>query len=324
METQANYKLAIATADDFFKKAQYDQAKASYQKALCLIPADAYASTQVNKVDMIVSDQLKKLNDQKSKQEAYDKAIVDAEKYKVIKNYDLAKTSFQKAAAIFPEKPYPTQKIAEIDKAQQGLKLDADYNKLLDEANKLYAAKSYDHARDKFKAAQALKPKEPLPGQKVTEIEKILAQLDADNKKKEENERNYNVSLEKANALFDQGKYDLAKPEYEKALALIPGEEFPKQRLARILEIKNMLAKEAAKPKPQVNAKTAPIAPGALQDLKFANENERELYLKSLLAKYPPGITCETYKEKYRIITRYVIIRENNANDFRKVQFSWG
>ena len=42
------------------------------------------------------------------------------------------------------------------------------------------------------------------------------------------------------------------------------------------------------------------------------------------MAKYPAGITCEIYKEKNRTVTRYIVVRENQATDYREVRYNWG
>jgi hypothetical protein len=103
----------------------------------------------------------------------------------------------------------------------------------------------------------------------------------------------------------------------------MPDETFPKQRIAKINEIKSLLTK-SNKPTVIVPVKPTPVGVSKLTDLKFQSKSEREQYLKELLAKYPAGITCEIYKEKTRTITRYIVIRENEANDFREIKYNWG
>ena len=40
-----------------------------------------------------------------------------------------------------------------------------------------------------------------------------------------------------------------------------------------------------------------------------------------LLKKYPEGVTLEKYDEKYRETSRYIIIRDNQAQEFRQIRF---
>ena len=138
-------------------------------------------------------------------------------------------------------------------------------------------------------------------------------------KKRILDEKNYNEAIAKANDLFDKAQYDQSKKEYERSLTIMPNEVFPKQRIAKINEIKSLLAKDA-----KGGDKTGAAKEAKIVDLKFKNDNERQTYLKELLAKYPAGVTCEVYKEKNRTVTRYIIIRENQANDFREIKYNWG
>ncbi len=322
-EIEKNYQQAITTADGNFQKKQFEQAKSAYNQALSYKANDKYALDQIAKADKEISDQLKKLSDQKARQDAYDKAIADADKYYNLKDYNNSRTSYQTAQAIFTDKPYPKQRIDEIDKILKQQANDKNYKSLLDEANDLYSNKNYEAAKAKYKEASLIKPEELTPTDKIKEIDKILAQKDAEKQKQIQNENNYNDELTKANNLFDKAQYDAAKKEYEKALTFMPDEAFPKQKIAKINEIKSLLAKENKTNTP-VPVKTNPVDAPKLADLKFKSNTEREQYLKELLAKYPSGITCEIYKEKNRTITRYIVIRENQATDFREIKYNWG
>lgn len=322
IENEQNYKQSITLADASFQKKQYDQAKTSYTKALGFKPNDTYATTQLKKTQDAIDSELKRLADQQARQKAYDDAIAEADKNFGIKDYENAQTSYERALAVFPDKPYPKDKIAEITRILKAKKLDENYSAALTQANDLFADKSYDQAKVKYKEALGLKPAEIVPAEKIKEIDKILAQLEADKQKRALNEKNYNDAIAKANELFDKGQYDPAKKEYERALTFMPEEVFPKQRIAKINELKSLLAKQSATPTEQ--KKKEPAAEAGLIDLKFNSDSERQQYLKTLLAKYPPGITCEVYREKRRTVVRFIIIRDNVANDFREVKYNWG
>jgi len=318
-ESDKKYKEAISVADDNYKKKQLDLAKTYYQKALGFKPDDQYANDQIRKIDKDMADQLRLLADQKAKQDAYDKAIAQADKNFFAKDFVTARTNYQTALAIFNDKPYPKQKIDEIDKILKQQKKDDDYRTLIDDANTLFSGKNYEQAKAKYKEASLIKPEEQYPVEKIKEIDKILAQLELDKQNKLQNEKGYNDVLKNANDLFDKAQYDAAKKEYEKALSLMPNESYPKQRIAKINEIKSLLAKDA-----KTTTTKASTGEAKITDLKFKNDNEREVYLKELRAKYPEGVTCEVYKEKNRTVTRYIVIRENRANDYREVHYNWG
>lgn len=320
-EREANYRKAIQSADAAYGKKNYQEAKLYYQQALTIVPNDRYATEQLQKTEKAISDQLKTLADQKARQDAYDKAIADGDKSFAVKNYEEAKIFYQSAQSIFPDKPYPAQRIAEIDRILKDIATQKNYESMIAEADNLFQVKSYEQARSKYQSAQNLKPNENYPKQKIKEIDDILAKMAAEKKQREELQKRYQAVIDRADQLFNQGNYDQAAKEYENALTILPDEVYPKQRLSKIREIKNLLAQEAKKPAAQPKpAEKETVLP----DLKFNSKEEREKYLKELIVKYPAGITCEIYKEKYRKITRYIVIRENEANDYRKIEYKWG
>lgn len=324
LETEKNYKQSITAADQNFQKKQFEQAKSMYNQALVYKPGDNYATEQIKKADKEITDQLNKLANQKAKQDAYNNAVKEADKNYNLKDYGTALVNYQTAQSIFTDNPYPKQRIDEINKIQNQQKTDVYYKQLLDDADDFYAAKNYQNAKTKYKEANSVKPNEIIPVQKVKEIDKILAQQENEKQQQLQVEKNYNDAITKANNLYDKAQYDAAKKEYEKAQAIMPDESFPKQRITKINDIKKLLANDA-KGKGLANAgKTAPVVTPKLTDLSFKSNTEREQYLKELLAKYPSGITCEIYKEKDRTTTRFVIIRENQANDFREIKYNWG
>jgi hypothetical protein len=116
--------------------------------------------------------------------------------------------------------------------------------------------------------------------------------------------------------------YAAAKNSYLEALKVLPDDKLAKEQVARIdkilLSIKKPVVKKevvAAAPveKPKVN--------NALGELNFKTESERQNYLDELKKKYPAGITLEKYTEQYKEILRYVIIREDKAQEYREVRF---
>ena len=134
-------------------------------------------------------------------------------------------------------------------------------------------------------------------------------------------DQSYNVAIASADKAFNAADYTTAKTAYQKALDIKPDEKYPRAKIARIDEINRMLANQKT-----VSAGSAVKATESskLADLKFSNNDERDRYLNKLRKQYPDGITLEIYKEKNRTIQRYIVIRDDQANDFREYRYSWG
>ena len=326
-ETEANFAKAISSGDDYFNKKQLQQAKSFYNQALGFKPGDKSATDKIATVDKLINDDIKKLADEKARKQAYDKAVIDADKSFAIKDYDMAKASYQTALSIDANQAYPKQKIADIDKLIKEKELSDNYSATLDEAQKLFDAKSYDMAKAKYREAKKLKPSETFPDTKLKEIEASQAQMEKDRLQKEKKEKDYRAFVQQAESLFESARYDEAQKEYEKALLILPDEVYPKQKIAKIKEIKMLLEKDA---KANKAAQTVPApkkalpTKGKLDKLVFDDESQRSQFLSELLTSYPAGITHEVYKDKIKTINRYIVIRDNQANDFRSIRLSYG
>ncbi len=56
-------------------------------------------------------------------------------------------------------------------------------------------------------------------------------------------------------------------------------------------------------------------------ELVFRTESDKQKYLDELKKKYPAGITLEKYQEKYKETFRFIVIREDQAQEFRQIRF---
>jgi hypothetical protein len=211
-DLKAKYDAAVAKGDAAFKTKDWDNAKAGYNEALGVKPAEKYPKDQLAAIDKaIAADAAAKSKaeadakakaeaDAKSKSEAelkakYDAAIVKADGAFKTKDWDNAKMGYNEALGYKPSEKYPKDQLAAIDKA---IAADA-------------AAKSKAEADAKAKA-------------------------DADAKSKSEAELNakYKDAIAKGDAGFKAKDWESAKAGYNEALGIKPAEKYPKDQLAAI------------------------------------------------------------------------------------------
>ncbi len=107
---QVQYNQLIAAADVAFKAKEYQEAKSKYVEASALFPEEEYPITKIEEINLA-----HKANNQEQ-QQAFDKAISDADKYYSSKILDLAMESYMIAKSIFPDDPYPDEMIGKINK----------------------------------------------------------------------------------------------------------------------------------------------------------------------------------------------------------------
>jgi hypothetical protein len=218
---QENYDKAIATADKAFAEKEYAQATTSYQSALSIKPGEKYPQDKLAEIAKLTAQQ-------KTLQDNYDKAIATADKAFAEKSYQPAITAYQQALALKPSEKYPQQKIDEINGIFEAQKtLNANYDKAIASADKVFAEKNYTDALAGYQSALALKPAETYPQQKVTEINGILG-------KQKAIDENYDKTIAAADKSFTDKDYTTAMNGYKAALLIKPAEKYPQDKIADI------------------------------------------------------------------------------------------
>lgn len=136
------------------------------------------------------------------------------------------------------------QKIEEIlNKAANDQKnTDANYSKLVSEADGMYTLKKYEDALKKYEAASILKPAEQHPIQRINEISAILKSQKEANAANAQKDDEYNSLIKSADAFRDQKKYDEAISKYTEALSK-KADEYPKTQIENCKSLKENSAK---------------------------------------------------------------------------------
>lgn len=136
------------------------------------------------------------------------------------------------------------QKVEEIlNKAANDQKnADANYAKLVAEADGMYTLKKYEDALKKYEAASLLKPAEQHPIQRINEISNILKAQKEANAANAQKDDEYNSLIKSADAFRDQKKYDEAISKYTEALSK-KADEYPKTQIENCKNLKENAAK---------------------------------------------------------------------------------
>ncbi len=236
------YDSTISSADKLLADKSYQPAKVKYQSALKLKPLEKYPVDRITEIDLALSDLAK----QKALDDQYTAAIAKADRSFAAKTWEQAKTDYTSASALKPNEAYPKDKIQEIDKILADLAkqkaLDDQYAGFIANADKLLVAKSYPESRIEYVKAGDLKPTEAYPKTKIVEIDKILADIEAQKSKDEQ----YKGLIEKADKLLADQSYEPAKTEYQNAIVIKPAEAYPKEKIAGIDKVLAEIAKKKA------------------------------------------------------------------------------
>jgi len=228
-ETNTAYDAAIASADQFFQTGNYASAKTEYQKAATLKPEETYPQTRLSEITTLLVG-IAETNT------AYDAAITSADEFFQTGNYESAKAEYEKAASLKPEESYPKDRLIEVEKQIKGLAAELarkqkQYDNLVGSADFQLAAKNYQKAKSSYKDARVLFPENPYPGQKISEIDEILAA------EYEKARQEYNRLIKEADRYLEQKVYDNAIQYYMSADAVLPEEAYPNDKIKEIRKI---------------------------------------------------------------------------------------
>jgi hypothetical protein len=105
---QAKYSKLVADGDRLFTSKEFREAREKYREASNLFPEEVHPKQRLEEINLIFRAEAEKT------QEAYDKAVAEADKFLAGKEYDQAMNSYRKASAYMPDENYPQSMIDKI------------------------------------------------------------------------------------------------------------------------------------------------------------------------------------------------------------------
>ena len=292
-ETDAGYQTALAAAERSLATKDYQTAKGYYQQALQFKPEEEALRVKITEMDRLIALDAQKKQQQEQINQSYQNAINAGNALLAQKQYQSARESFQKALTFKPDDIFAKTKLQEIDNlirqeqaiaaANQAKK--RQYEEIIARADGLFNSKSYVESKAEYQRALQVMPDQTYPGQRIAEIERVVAEQQRILAEQQAKDNAYRQSVSKADNLYNQKQYELAKSEYNNALSINPAEVYPKNR---ITEIDNLVA-EAQKIRQQELARQQQYDSYISQADKLFDANNypqaKELYQKALVIK---------------------------------------
>ncbi len=228
---QETYTLALKTADQLFADNDYNGALLEYRKAEDIFQDEEYPKQKIEEINGILAEQARLAGIDQS----YSNAVAEGDRLLAEEQYDAAKASYELALTFKADEAYPKEKITEIDTLLLELArlqgIEDSYNAAIAAADLAMGQSDYNKARSDYELASGLKPDEQYPKDKITEIDAIfaaeaarIAQLGAD----------YSQAITDGDALFAAEDYEGSKAKYNAALAMMPDEAYPAQKITEI------------------------------------------------------------------------------------------
>lgn len=215
------YQEAIQSANNYFIKGDYMNAKASYQYALRFNKGDEFASKRINECIELMSAQT-------PERLKYSSFLQKADKHFKNKEYQEAIKAYKEALKLFTFEEYPQNQITLINQiVNDNAALSIDYQEAIKTGDRYYELKKYADARLEYQYALGLYPDQLHPKQRLDEIAFELQDMS-------EKQKVYDETLAKAENFFNQAEWKNALEAFQQANQLFPDEELPNRRIKEL------------------------------------------------------------------------------------------
>ncbi len=211
------YDDAIAAADAKFKASDWAGAKADYQKASGILPAETYPKDQIVKCDAEIA--------KAGLQKQYDDAIAAADAKFKASDWAGAKADYQKASALKATETYPKDQIVKCDAEIAKAGLQKQYDDAIAAADAKFKASDWAGAKADYQKASALKSTETYPKDQIAKCDAEIAKAGL--------QKQYDDAIAAADAKFKASDWAGAKADYQKASALKATETYPKDQIVK-------------------------------------------------------------------------------------------
>jgi len=225
------YLAAIEKGDRALQSNDLEGAKAAFETASQVKPAEEYPKNKIAEINDIIQKK-------DAKEKEYQDAITAGDNALAAKDYENAKSNYQKALGIKPTEKYPQAQIDKVDGLlASAAKTEQEYLAAIEKADQALSANQHATAKTAYQEASKIKPSEEYPKNKIQEIDQYLAA-------QAEKDKEYQDKIKEADGALASKDYEGAKSAYQAASSIKPIEEYPKTKIGEIDGILANLAKQ--------------------------------------------------------------------------------
>ncbi len=241
---QAKYDALMKKAKGQKDAKSYTEAIKTYTEAKGVLPSESEPQSRIDEINKILNENAGKEELMAKYNAAIQKADAKRDKAYNQENESLvaeAKDLYTAANKIKADETYPQEQVNKLNNFLKELadkEGEAQYQRIIDKADELFEAKSWDGAEKLYKRAISFKAADPYPPAQLKKIK--LARENAG-----KNDQ-YQIMIAEADEMFDNADYYNSKSTYEKASALMPKVVYPKKRIEEINALLEKQKQDAA------------------------------------------------------------------------------
>lgn len=175
-EKNAVYQELLASADKAFEAEDFSGAKDFYEQASDVFPNEEYPKTQIEACHVA----LETLASEAEKRAEFDALIVEGDEALTDALYETAVLKYTEALEIIPSDETAREKLkgaqALLDEQLAESQKRESYEALIAEADNAFDAEEFGPAKEKYSEAKQIIPEETYPTERISEIDRILAE----------------------------------------------------------------------------------------------------------------------------------------------------
>jgi tetratricopeptide (TPR) repeat protein len=233
----------ITAAQNFEKDDNLKDAIAKYREALTIKPENPLPKMK----EVELTNILEKREKEAKQKALFDGLMTQGEELFIAGKLKEAINKFEEAKLIYPNNKQPQSKIDEVNKKIIELANDAKeqaYQKILKDADNKRVDGKLNEAINLYNQALKERPNDPIPKEKIKEIEDEIAEKKRQEAELAEKKSRYAELLTQAAQAFDKKDLNKALALYTAAKQTLPNEADEADN--KIEQINNLLASEAA------------------------------------------------------------------------------
>lgn len=227
-QERGDYNSVIKSADEYYQKKDYYNAKATYQLAVKLKPEEKYPQDKINEIIDLLKAEMAVRGE-------YDEYIELADEAMTQKDYPVAITNYEKALALISYEAHPKEA---LEKAKN--LLDANqmkkgiYEEAIKTADQFFVEKDYEKALSFYRDAANVDANQQYPNEQIVKITNILQKQNAD-------QLAFEQAITKGDQQLNYQKFSEALEQYESALSIKSEDSYAKTQVAKM---KDFIQKE--------------------------------------------------------------------------------
>lgn len=225
------YNAAMAEGQNLLNDNKLNEAKAKFEEAAGIDPAQQEPKDKIAEIDQLLADQAA----EEEKEANYQAAIDEANNLFDNEDWTAAQDKYREALTFKPNDNYATQRISDIDQKiadnEAAQREQMAFDALVDEGKNFMSQKSWPDAKSKFEEALKMRPNDQDVLGLLNEVNNAIAELES----QAEQEERFNKLKEEGFELADAESYDEAKQKLKEALTIKDDQEI-KERLKAIDE----------------------------------------------------------------------------------------